>query len=158
MSHYVARGRACVEFQLWHLRQGGDPGCPRWDHSNHRSPSRKRKVGEWTREMWQWTKSRGTWRGRGLGPTVAGFEDGRKWPQAKDLEVRWPRGAGNGHTWWPAREQRPSPTTRRNCILPTTWVSKDTDCLLEPPGRNAAPLIPWFHPVRPCWTADLQNR
>ena len=96
------------------------------------------------------------WSGTEPGPTVAGSEGGRRQPQAK--ENRWLQGAGNGHTWWPARKQRPSPTTRRNYILPTTSVSKDTNCLLEPPGRNAALLIPWFHPARPCWTADLQNR
>ena len=53
-----------------------------------------------------------------------------------------------------------SPTTRRNYILPKTWVSLEADSSPEPPHRSLAQMTTWpweKNPVRPSWTSDIQH-
>ena len=53
-----------------------------------------------------------------------------------------------------------SSTTRRNYILPKTWVSLEAGSSPEPPHRSLAQTTTWpweENPVRPNWTSDLQH-
>ena len=56
----------------------------------------------------------------------------------------WPLRSENGPCQQPAENRAPSPVTKRNWILPTTWMILEAESVLESAEKNTVWPVPWF--------------